>query len=122
MKAKTIQIKTIDEGLKDFVKTCKAISENRPVKKQRGTFFASLGAVRKVLTENRLQLLKTIKKHKPDSIYELAKLTHRDFKNIWQDIVFLHELGLVDLGKPHGARSQRRPTLASDHIHLELAI
>ena len=79
MKAKTIQIKTVEEGLNDFVKTCKALSDGKPVKKQQGTFFASIGAVRKILTENRLRLLKTIKQHKPRSLYELAKLTHRDF-------------------------------------------
>ena len=122
MKAKTIQIKPVEHVLKDFVKTCNAISEGRPVKKRVGTYFASIRAVRKVLTENRIQLLKTIKQHKPGSLYELAKLTHRNFKNISQDVAFLHELGLVQLGKPHGPRSQRKPTLLSDHIYLELAI
>ena len=38
------------------------------------------------------------------------------------EATFLLELGLVDLGRPHGVRGQRRPTLVSDHIYVELAI
>lgn len=122
MKAKTIQIKSVDSVLKDFADTYNALSAGTPVKKKIGTYFASIQAVRNVLTENRIQLLKTIKQYKPGSLYELAKITHRNFKNISDDVAFLHELGLVQLGKPNGPRSQRKPTLLSDHIYLEIAI
>ncbi len=122
MKAKTIQIKSVEQGLKDFARTAKAVSAGSSIKKQQGTFFATPGAVRKVLTGNRLELLKAIKQHKPGSLYALAKLTGRDLKNVSQDIGFLVELGLVDLGKPHGVRKQRQPHLLSDNIYLKIAI
>lgn len=122
MKAKTIQIKSTEESLADFARAYHAAAERKPFKKQRGTFFASIAAARRVLTTERIQLLKSIKQHKPHSLYELAKLTHRDFKNVSQDVSFLSELGLIELGRPHGTRHQRRPTLLSDHIYLELAI
>ena len=122
MKAKTIRIKSVGQALKDFAKTYHALSDGKPVKREVGTFFASMSAARKVLTENRIQILKTIKQHKPRSLYALAKLTGRDFKNVSDDVSFLHELGLVQLQKPQGIRSQRRPKLLSDHIYFEIAI
>jgi predicted transcriptional regulator len=122
MKAKTIQIKSVEQSLKEFTKVYKAIAARRPVKKQTGTFFASAGAVRKVLSDSRIKLLQAIKRHKPQSIYELAKCTNRDFKNVSQDIAFLRELGLVELARPGGVRRKRRPTLVSDHIYFEIAI
>ena len=109
MKAKTIQIKSVAQGLKDFANTCKALSAGHPVRKRIGTYFASIEAVRRVLTANRIRLLKTIKQHKPGSVYELAKLTHRDLKNVSQDVSFLHDLGLVQLQKPQGVHGQRKP-------------
>ena len=114
MRAKRIQIKPAKKLLNEFADTYERIAEGRPVKKSAGTFFASINAVRKVLTENRIQLMKVIKQKKPASLYELAKLTHRDLKNVSQDVVFLSELGLVELKKPHGTRSRRRPVLAFD--------
>lgn len=41
--------------------------------------------------------LKAIKDKKPASVYELAKILHRDIKNVLQDIAYLQEMGLVDV-------------------------
>lgn len=122
MKVKRIQIKSANQGLEEFVKTYKKVARGKPLKKKGGTYFASIAAARKILTEERIRLLKTIKNEKPTSIYELAKLTQRNFKNVSQDIGFLSELGLVELEKTRGVRSQRKPTLVSDHIYVELSI
>jgi len=51
--------------------------------------------VRRVLTERRLELLKTIRDRKPSSVYELAKMVDRDLKNVLQDLSYLEELGIV---------------------------
>ncbi len=122
MKVKKIQIKSLSDSLADFAQAYRRVSQRKPVKKKGGVFFASMDAVRKVLTENRLQLLKVIKREKPESLYELAKITHRDLKNVTQDIAFLEELGLVDLRKPQGGRNQRKPILLSDRFSVEFAI
>lgn len=122
MKVKRIQIKSLEDSLKDFATAYHRVSQRKAVSKKGGVFFASIDAVRKVLTENRLQLLKVIKQAKPASLYELAKLTHRDLKNVSQDIAFLEDLGLIDLEKPKGTRYQRRPVLISDRFSVEFAI
>ena len=122
MKVKKIQIKPLEESLGDFASAYRKVSQRKFVRKRGGVFFASIGAVRRVLTDNRLHLLKVIKQKKPASLYELAKLTHRDLKNVTQDVNFLEDLGLVDLGKPTGTRHQRRPILLSDRFSVEFAI
>lgn len=122
MKVKKIKIKPLEESLKDFASAYRKASQRKFVRKKGGVFFASIGAVRRVLTDNRLHLLKVIKQKKPASLYELAKLTHRDLKNVTQDVNFLEDLGLVDLGKPTGTRRQRRPILLSDRFSVEFAI
>ncbi len=122
MKAKRIRIKSLKNSLKDFVNAYKKTSQRKLVQRKGGIFFASIDAVRKVLTENRIQLLRVIKQQKPASLYELSKLTHRDLKNVSQDIAFLENLGLVDLAKPQGARHQRKPVLLSDRFSVEFVI
>lgn len=122
MKVKKIRIKSLENSLKDFASAYHSVSKRKPVRRKGGGFFASLEAVRKVLTPNRIHLLEIIKQEKPASLYELAKLTHRDLKNVSQDIVFLEDLGLVDLHKPSGTRNQRKPVLLSDRFSVEFAI
>ena len=122
MKVKKIRIQSLKEGLKEFSGAYHTLSKGGKIKKTEGTFFTSIEAVRRVLTQSRMNLLKAIKKNKPSSIYELAKMAHRDFKNVSQDVNFLADLGLIELGPPRGARHQRRPVLVSDRFSVEFAI
>lgn len=122
MKVKKIRIRSLEDSLKDFATAYHKVSQRKLVRKRGGIFFANMEAVRKVLTENRIRLMKVIKQKKPASLYELAKLAHRDLKNVSQDIAFLEDLGLVDLRSPQGVRNQRKPVLLSDRFSVEFAI
>ncbi len=122
MKTKTIRIKTIDEGLKDFAQTFKKAQSRKVNKTKSGVYFSSLEAVRKILTPERVKLLRYLKANKPGSVYELAKALGKDMKNVSQDLSYLSEVGLVDLEEAKGNRNQRRPVLLSDHVTLELVI
>jgi predicted transcriptional regulator len=51
----------------------------------------------KVLSAPRLQILVSIPQLNPSSISQLAKEIKRDFKNVYQDVLFLADLGLVEL-------------------------
>jgi predicted transcriptional regulator len=87
----------------------------------RGTIvFTSLAAVAKALSPVRLELLGTILKHKPESIYALAKLIERDFKNVYADVKLLSEIGLVEL-KPTGKRDSVRPVAKYSGFEVDLA-
>lgn len=123
MKAKNIKIKTLDEGLCDFKKAFQKAQKGKKAKKTISkVYFSSLEAVRKILTKGRVQVLRAIKEHKPQSIYELAKILKKDLKNIRMDLNVLSEMELVEIENTQNPRKQKRPVLITDHIILELAI
>ena len=112
MALRTIQIKlkSIDNALDDAIQTMKDIARRKPVKKIRGEYFENLEAARSVLTEARLFLLRLIRKHKPASVSELARIANRDFKRVYEDVELLQGLGLIESttnqqGKPTKLKS-----------------
>jgi predicted transcriptional regulator len=94
-----IGIKSLNESLEDFADTWKKLESGKKVKKEEGIYFESIDAVRSVLTNNRLLILKTIKEKHPKSIYELSKMLGRNLKNVNQDLEMLLRIGLVELKK-----------------------
>lgn len=82
--------------------------------------FTSLAALARALSPVRLELLGAILKHKPESIYALAKFIERDFKNVYSDIKLLVEIGMVEL-KPSGKRHSVRPVAKYSGYEVDLA-
>jgi predicted transcriptional regulator len=79
--------------------------------KDKGQFvicFPDFATLEKDLTQNRLQILAAIRSHKPNSVQELARALKRDFKNVYQDVKFLEEFGLISLTSLGG----RNPSVA----------
>lgn len=76
--------------------------------------FETLG---KVITGARLELLKAIRVHKPKSIQELARVMKRDFKNVYQDVRLLADVGLIEL-KESGPRKASKPEAKYSEIVL----
>ena len=83
--------------------------------------FTSLSAIAKALSPVRLELLGVILKQKPNSIYALAKLVGRDFKNVYSDTKILEEIGLVDLKHSESRRDSIRPVAKYSGFELDLA-
>ena len=52
-----------------------------------------------MLTPKRLEILKTTKSKTPKNIRELANITKRDFKNVYEDVRILKDLGMIKLKK-----------------------
>ena len=124
MKIKKIDIgiKTLEENLSDFSKTWKKLQAGEKVKKQEGIYFDSIDAMRSVLTNNRLLILKTIRESHPGSVYELAKLLKRDLKNVNQDLSLLSEIGLVTLEKRKTDKERIVPSVEYNKILLEIPV
>ena len=85
-------------------------------------YFESIDALRAVLTDKRLELLKAIKENRPNSIYELAKIVGRDIKNVNEDVRLLADLGFVKLEKRKTDRKRTVPTVDYSSIMLEIAL
>jgi predicted transcriptional regulator len=117
-----IEIKSDDELRKELKETWKRIERGKEVKKHEGLYFENLETMRKVLTEERLRILRQVKKNHPSSIYELAKLLGRDIKNTFDDVQFLSQVGLLQLKKTKDGREKTTPIVSYDKILLEIPV
>jgi predicted transcriptional regulator len=98
------------------------LERGEKVKKHQAIYFESLDVMRKVLTEERLKIVKAIRKNHPASIYELAKILRRDVKNTFDDVQFLAQAGLVELKKTKDIREKTTPKVVYDKIVLEITV
>ena len=121
MKVKRIRIgiKDLKTALDDFVGTGEAIERGEKVKRNTGVYFTSIEAFRKALTPKRLELLHIIKAKKPASINELARMAHRDIKNISDDLKYLEQIGLIEKEE---SDQKTRPVITYDRIDLQIAV
>ena len=58
-------------------------------------FFESIDAANRLLTPKRIELLLVLHDEGPMNTHELSKRLERDYKNVRQDVLVLHEVGLV---------------------------
>lgn len=117
-----ISIKSDKELFEEIKTVTEKLELGEKVKKHEGISFDNLETMRKILTDARLKILKTIKKDNPGSIYELAKMLHRDTKNTFDDVKFLSEMGLIELRKTKNGREKTTPMVKYDKILLEIAV
>jgi len=73
----------------------------------------------RILSPPRLQILTVIPTLKPKSISALAKAMRKDFKNVYSDVKFLADLGLVEL-REGGPKKTLAPIAKFDGIELAL--
>jgi predicted transcriptional regulator len=74
----------------------------------------------RILSPPRLQILTMIPALKPKSISALAKAMKKDFKNVYSDVRFLADLGLIEL-KEEGRGKTLVPIAKFEGIELTLA-
>lgn len=124
MKVKNIKIgvRSLDTAFEEWAQAFEKVRRGRRIGKSRGVYFTSLEAIRKVLTEKRLELLHTIKDQQPDSVYELSKIVKRDLKNINSDLELLRDMGLVSMSKARKGRERVIPRVNYDKIQLEIGV
>ena len=124
MKVKNIKIamKSEDELFQEVKNVWDKTEKGEKLKRHEGLYFENLKAMRKVLTENRLRMLKVIRKEHPSSIYELAKFLKRDVKNTFDDIHFLADIGLIELRKTKEGRERNTPVVNYEKILLEIPV
>jgi predicted transcriptional regulator len=116
-----IEVKPFGEAMEEVARVAEKLDEGKAIEKEDKIVVESLEALRKVLTPERLRLLHIVKKKKPESIYELAKLVERDRKSVVTDIEILEGLGLVEIiEEVKGKRKKSRPVV--DYSRVEIGI
>ena len=127
-KTLTIRIKPLGEAMATFRQTFKALEgstrSKARVQRREEVFFTSIEAARKLLTPNRLSLLRAIRTERPGSMYALARRVGRDLKNVQQDLRLLESYGLVRMvrSQPGKGRRTKAPQALFREIALKIAI
>ncbi|MBI4402541.1 MAG: hypothetical protein HY537_00175 [Deltaproteobacteria bacterium] len=122
MKVKKIRIKSREDSSRDLLKVAKALDRGETPKRVSGEYFESLDAVRTILTDKRLELWRTIRDQKPDSISTLTKMVNRNFKAVYRDLLLLQSVGLVTFRKSKGKRGDvQSPISLVDELLLAVA-
>lgn len=99
----TMGIKNKDEFFAELERDWQAIDrgEKAPEPIHR-IYFESADVLSRVLTRQRILLLKMLHAHGALSVRALAALLERDYKNVYQDVKLLEESGLIERdGKNH---------------------
>ena len=117
-----ISIKTNKDVFNEVKEVWGKLEKGEQIKKHEGISFENIEAMRKILSEERLRILKTVKKEHPKSIYELAKFLNRDIKNTFNDVQFLAKIGLIELKKKKEGRVKTVPKVNYDRILLEIPV
>ncbi|PIV20626.1 MAG: ArsR family transcriptional regulator [Deltaproteobacteria bacterium CG03_land_8_20_14_0_80_45_14] len=117
-----ISIKTKEGLFNEVEEVWGKLEKGEKVKRHEGISFENIEAMRKILSEERLRILKAIKKEHPTSIYELAKFLKRDIKNTFDDVQFLARIGLIELEKTKEGREKTVPKVNYDRILLEIPV
>ncbi len=116
-----IQSRTIhDKNLKDIARKIDS-NKVQKLKIKNGIYFESLTAVRKILTDNRLNVWRAIRDKKPESITQLSEILGRGFRSVYRDVVLLKDLGLIRLTEGPGRRGNVQK-LESLYDELALAV
>lgn len=118
----TIRIKSLEEIFDEAKGVMTAIEKGEKVHKHEGVSFADIDTMQKILTKERLRILKTIKHENPKSIYELAKLLKRDIKNTYDDVQYLADMGFIELKKIKEGREKNIPSIPYDEILIKIAV
>ena len=117
-----ISIKSKEDLFNEVKGVWNRLEKGESMRRHEGISFENTEAMRKILSEERLRILKTIKKEHPKSIYELSKLLKRDIKNTFDDVQFLAEMGLIELKKTRVGREKTTPKVNYDRILLEIPV
>jgi len=123
MKVKKVKIgiRSAKDVFSDVSETVKKIERGEKLKPvtEPEMYFTSFEGVRKALTPKRLEILHIIKTEHPSSINELARMAHRDIKNVTEDVKYLGRIGLIEMKED---KRKTAPVISYDRIAFEIAV
>jgi predicted transcriptional regulator len=85
-------------------------------------YVEDINAFKKILTRERIRVLRAIKEKKPTSVYSLAKMLKRDRSTLTLDLSILQNAGLIELKEEQGIRAMTRPIVNYDQIDVSIEI
>jgi predicted transcriptional regulator len=100
-----------------------AIHESVKALEQRDNeHVVSVAAARDLLTDQRVQLLRAIRKDHPESVAALARIVGRTPESVTADLDALARVGAVTLESPTQRSQVRAPRVAYDPVEIRLEL
>jgi len=114
-----VTVETFDEMREGALEDAEAIAEGEP--RAAVVSFATVGELRKILTDRRIELLQALMNTDgaAESISALADALERDYRTVHDDVSLLENYGLlfvVDEGQ------SKRPYVPYQRIHLDVEL
>ncbi len=124
MKIRDVQIviQSREQAFRKAAEVFEKLRKGEHVTPSRTLGFSDIVTFRKFLTQRRIEMLHVVRKKKPGSIYELAKLLNRDLKSVNTDVALLKQLGLVQLEKQKYGRTRVIPRVLFDRMQVNIAL
>ena len=96
-KKAVIGTSTMEEFGQRFIDAWKQGEQQDEAKEieQESIYFTDFGHFQKILSAKRVELLRELMTHQGVTTYKLAKLLHRDTKNVYDDVAKLKAAGLI---------------------------
>ena len=118
-----IGIQSPKASLTEFGEKLKALERGERLKPEPETLcFESTDAAMDFFTSRRFALLKVIRRKQPQSIDELARLTHSTIKRVQGDVAWLAYLGFLKLDRKKRARERTIPRVDYDKLDVRIQI
>lgn len=114
-----VTVESFDEMREDTLDTVSALSEGE--EQAAVVSFPTVGELRKILTDRRLELLQTLMETEgaAESITALAEDLDRDYRTVHDDVSLLADYGLLFVIEEGKAK---RPYLPYERIHLDVEL
>ena len=108
--------------LEEFQAYTRAIATGKR-KRKRGEpkiWFSSMASLAQVLSDQNRELLSLIAEEEPESISELARLSHRSQSNLTRTLKKMERYGLVKMKT--GVRGRKQPSVLYTDITVDVSI
>ncbi|MCI4626303.1 MAG: hypothetical protein L3V56_10120 [Candidatus Magnetoovum sp. WYHC-5] len=122
VKEKKIAIKSDEDVYKEVKRVWQAIEKDEDIDSHEGIYFKNMEVMKEVLTDERLKMIRTIKKDNPMSINELARLLERDYRQTNEDVEYLAQMGLIEIEYSVPDNDKIVAHVSYDRILLEIPV
>ena len=90
-----IEIANKEKVYNEFIETWHAVEEGKEIEPKEKIYFLDYQTFFKVLTKQRIRLLKVLYEKEAISINQLSKILKRNYKNVYEDVKILKQIGLI---------------------------
>lgn len=117
-----VVVRPLERDFEEVKEAFEKIESGEPIKDEK-IVVESLDTLRQFLTNERLKILRAIKKHKPKSIYELSKIINKDRRNLTRELELLEKWGFIEFEETQDTRKKpKKPVIGYDEIQVNIPV